>query len=209
MVRVEDLVRAWHELLARYSTAAGIDATGRELLACWMQPHRHYHDLAHLRGILAAIAELAALADDPDAVRLAAWYHDSVYEGRADDEEMSARMAEADLAALGVRDDLVAEVARLVRMTVDHNPGPGDHNGAVLSDADLSSLGLPSADYRRNTAAIRLEYAHVSDDDFRTGRTRIITSLLAAPQLFRTSVARERWEERARVNMRDELADLD
>lgn len=205
---MEDLARAWHTLLRRHTAADGVDATGRLLLECWTESHRRYHDLEHLRGILDAIDDLAAHAADVDAVRLAAWYHDSVYAGRSDDEEMSARRAEADLAALGLPDGLVTEVARLIRITGGHNPAPGDRNGEVLSDADLSALALPADEYRRNSAAIRMEYAHVSDDDFRVGRTRIIQSLLAEPQLFRTSVAQQRWEDAARANMRAELKTL-
>ena len=126
------------------------DATGRAVLARWAEPHRKYHTLTHLRGVLVAVDELAPsvlkTAADVDAVRLAAWYHDAVYDCRSDDEEQSARLAETDLASLGVSWELVAEVARLVRLTVEHDPAPDDGDGAVLSDADLATLALPPAD---------------------------------------------------------------
>jgi predicted metal-dependent HD superfamily phosphohydrolase len=154
------------------------------------------------------VDELGDLATDPDAVRLAAWYHDAVYEGRSDDEERSACMAEVDLSALGVADGVVVEVARLIRMTVEHNPAPDDRNGAVLSDADLSSLAVSAEEYRRNSAAIRAEYAHVVDTDFGAVRARIIRSQLSSPALYRTPVARERWERAARVNLAAELESL-
>jgi predicted metal-dependent HD superfamily phosphohydrolase len=207
-VRVDDLLGAWHTLLARYTSAAEVDDAGRGLLARWSEPHRRYHDLAHLRAVLAAVTELADFAPDPDAVRLAAWYHDAVYAGSPDDEERSAQLAEHELAGLAVAEPLVAEVARLVRMTVEHNPAPQDGNGQVLSDADLAALALPPEQYRRNTAAIRDEYAHVPETDFRAGRTRVIASLLAAPFLFRTEAARQRWESAARANLTAELATL-
>ena len=206
-----DLVREWHALLARHTDGAradDVDAAGRTLLSCWAQPHRRYHDLEHLHGVLAAIDELDFLAADADAVRLAAWYHDAVYAGRSDDEELSARMAEDELAALGLVPELVTEVARLIRMTVEHNPAPDDSNGAVLSDADLAVLAVPLDEYRRNSAAVRAEYGHVSDEDFRAGRARIIRSLLAAPALYRTTMAKERWEPAARANLAAELASL-
>jgi predicted metal-dependent HD superfamily phosphohydrolase len=209
---VQDLAAAWHTLLARYSTTGDADATGRTVLARWAQPHRKYHTLSHLRGVLTAVDELAPsvlkTAADVDAVRLAAWYHDAVYDCRSDDEEQSARLAERDLAALGVSAELVAEVARLVRMTVEHDPAPDDTNGAVLSDADLSTLALPPADYRRNGEAIRQEYAHVAEPAFRAGRAPMIEALLAAPALYRTPAGRQRWEQAARANLTAELAAL-
>lgn len=205
---MEDLVRAWRALIAPHTSSPEADDIGRALLASWTEPHRRYHDVVHLRGVLAAIDELAPLAADPDAVRLAAWYHDAVYAGSPDDEENSARKAEAELTALGVPAPLVAEVARLVRMTVEHDPAPGDSNAEVLSDADLAALAVAAEDYRRNTAAIRAEYAHVPEEAFRAGRVRAIEALLVGPWLFRTEIARQRWERQARANLRAELATL-
>ena len=111
---VGDLIEAWAEVIGPQTADAGAIAVGERLLASWSQPHRHYHCVAHLRDVLAAVDELAVCADDSDAVRLAAWYHDSVYDGRPDDEERSARRAETELSRLGVRAGLVDEVARLV-----------------------------------------------------------------------------------------------
>ena len=181
---------------------------GAALLARWSEPHRRYHDVAHLRGVLDAVDDLAGFAEDPDAVRLAAWYHDAVYAGAPDDEENSALLAESDLSALGLPAGLVAEVARLVRLTVEHDPAPADRNGQVLSDADLAVLALAPEEYRSNTAKVRAEYGHVSDDDFRTGRARVIESLLAAPALYRTPDGRRLWEDAARRNLTSELHSL-
>ncbi len=205
---MEDLVQAWRALLAPHTTSPDVDAAGQALLACWAEPHRRYHDLAHLRGVLSAIDDLEHLAEDPDAVRLAAWYHDAVFAGRSDDEELSAVMAERSLSALGLPAEFVAEVGRLIRMTVEHNPAADDSNGAVLSDADLAVLALPRADYQRNSVAVRAEYAHVPEADFRAARARIIRSLLAEPHLYRTVTARERWEQAARENLAAELESL-
>lgn len=199
---------AWCALLARHTASPDVEATGRALLVRWCEPHRHYHDVAHLRGILRYVDQLAGYAGDADAVRLAAWYHDAVYDGLPDDEERSAQTAEAELALLDLPAALVAEVARLVRMTITHDPASGDRDGEVLSDADLATLALPAEDYQRNTVAIRAEYAHVPEDTFRAARARMIEALLAEPQLFRTPEARQSWEAAARANLRDELVTL-
>ena len=207
-MRVTDLLAQWRALLTRHSVSPDVEATGVALLARWAEPHRRYHDLSHLHGVLEAVEELADVADDADAVRLAAWYHDAVYAGQADDEENSALLAEADLTGLGAAAALVAEVARLVRLTVEHDPAPDDRNGQVLSDADLAVLGLPAEDYRRNTANVRAEYGHVAETDFRAGRVRIIEALLSAPSLYRTERGRQLWEDAARDNMSAELRSL-
>ena len=195
-------------LLARHTASPDIGAVGATMLARWSEPHRRYHDTAHLQGVLDAVDALADHADDPDAVRLAAWYHDAVYAGAPDDEENSALLAEADLRSLQVPAALVDEVTRLVRLTVEHDPGPEDRNGQVLSDADLAELAVTSEQYRRNTARVRAEYGHVPDEDFRAGRARIIAALLAAPALYRTAQGQRRWEAAARENLTAELRTL-
>ena len=185
-----------------------MEAAGQSLVAAWSEPHRTYHSVDHLREILARIDDLADVAEDVDAVRLAAWYHDVVYAGLPDDEERSARRAEEDLSRLGLPAALVDEVARLVRMTVTHDPAPGDRNGEVLSDADLAALAAPRERYRANSAAIRNEYHHISDEAFRKGRIQVLGVLLGGSGVFRTEPGRRHWEAAARENMRAEMAEL-
>ncbi len=205
---MQDLVNAWAALLARHTAEPDAAAVGDDLLASWSEPHRRYHATTHLRDILEHVDELADYADDADAVRLAAWYHDAVYQGLPDDEERSACRAEQDLSRLGLAPDLVDEVARLVRMTTSHNPKPGDRNGEVLSDADLAPLAIERENYVLNTAAIRAEYAHVPEEAFRKGRLRVVKQFLDGPGVFRTETARRLWEANAQENLRAEWAAL-
>ena len=208
MVGVQDLLEAWTALIARHTRDPHAVETGRALLAAWSQPHRRYHSVAHLRDVLAHVEQLADYAQNADAVRLAAWYHDAVYNGLPDDEERSAQLAEQDLSRLGIDARVVDEVVRLVRMTVTHDPAPGDRDGEVLSDADLAALAVPYERYRHNTAAIRAEYAHIPDEVFAKGRTQVLVGLLEGQGVFRTPLGRQRWEEAARRNLRAELAAL-
>src|SRR5690606_41538168 len=86
---MDDLMGRWRAL-----AGPGNDALGRDLLRRWREPHRRYHTVEHLRAVLDAIDELAHHADDPAAVRFAAWFHDAVYAGRpGEDERASAELA--------------------------------------------------------------------------------------------------------------------
>jgi predicted metal-dependent HD superfamily phosphohydrolase len=205
---VDDLVQAWTGLIARNTTDPNALEFGRGLLQAWNEPHRRYHSVQHLRDILDRVEELGPYADDPDAVRLAAWYHDSVYAGLPDDEERSARRAEQELSRLGVAPNTVDEVARLVRLTITHDPAAGDRNGEVLSDADLAPLAVSRDNYRLNSAAIRAEYPHIPDEVFRKGRLQVLAALLDGPGVFRSESGRRQWEAAARDNMRAEMAAL-
>jgi predicted metal-dependent HD superfamily phosphohydrolase len=178
-------------------------------MARYREPSRRYHDVRHLAQVLSAVDELADEADDPEAIQLAAWFHDAVYDVRAgDNEEQSARLAERELPLAGVAATRVADVARLVRLTVTHAVTAGDRDGAVLCDADLSILGAAAADYAAYVAAVREEYAHVPDADFKAGRAAILRQMLARPRLFATERGHDRWEAQARRNVEHEIAEL-
>ena len=201
------LTDAWERLLPGQPTLAS------ELLARWSEPHRHYHDRAHLLAVLRALDLLHSRGEPvgphPRAPWLAAWFHDAVYAGvPGQDEEDSAHLAEELLPSAGVRSGEVDEVARLVRLTADHRPEGHDAGGRLLCDADLEVLARPEPAYRRYAAAVRRDYSMVSDADFARGRSAVLRSLLATEPLFGTSCGQDLWEEPARSNLRAELAEL-
>jgi predicted metal-dependent HD superfamily phosphohydrolase len=190
------------------ATAAGPDPApyADNLLARWQEPQRHYHTLTHLTAVLERVDALEAYAADPDVVRLAAWFHDAVYlPDRSENEERSARLAERALPEAGVPEHKTAEVARLVRLTVTHDPADDDPDGQVLCDADLAILAAPPSTYAAYTAAVREEYHFVPNDAFRTGRAAILRQLLDLPRLFRTPYGQAEWEATARYNLGAEL----
>ena len=176
------------------------------VVAAWSEPHRRYHDLAHLAAVLGIVGELAESARDPDAVRLAAWYHDVVYDPRRDDnEQVSAARARAGLRGL-VPEERLAEVERLVLLTAGHDPDPDDADGAVLCDADLAVLAGPPEAYAVYASAVRAEYGHLSDAEFTAGRIAVLERLLALPALYRSPAVAAEWTPRARANLTAELA---
>jgi predicted metal-dependent HD superfamily phosphohydrolase len=192
-----------------WAALAGDSPTSRTewaaLVAAWSQPHRRYHDLAHLAAVLGLAGELDSAAADPVAVRLAAWYHDAVYDPqRSDNEEVSADRARAGLRGL-VPEARVEEVARLVLLTASHDPEPGDTDGAVLCDADLAVLAGPPEAYATYASAVREEYGHLSDEEFTAGRIAVLEQLLGLPALYRLPAVAGAWEPRARANLTAEL----
>ena len=188
----------------------GADALRAELLAAYADPSRGHHDVGHLHEVLTRLDDLAAAEArfDKIAVRLAAWFHDAIYDGERDSEERSAVWAEEALPAY-VDAATVAEVARLVRLTEHHHPDPGDENGHALSDADLWILAAAPDRYAAYVAAVRREYARLPDDVFAVGRAEVLRALLAKPHLFHTAHGLAEWEEPARTNVLDELTGLD
>jgi predicted metal-dependent HD superfamily phosphohydrolase len=193
-----------------WAALAGDSPTSRmewaAVVAAWSEPHRRYHDLHHLAAVLGTVAGLDEAAADPAAVRLAAWYHDVVYDpARQDNEEVSAGRARAGLRGL-VPEERIAEVERLVLLTAGHDPVPGDGNGAVLCDADLAVLAGPPESYAAYASAVREEYGHLPDEVFTAGRITVLEQLLTLPELYRLPAVAGTWMPRARANLTAELS---
>jgi len=176
------------------------------LLHSYADVARHYHDTQHLCEVLARLDELHAHGTifDQLPVELAAWFHDAIYDGQPGAEERSATLAQRSLNGI-VAPTVVAEVTRLVKLTQTHRPDDSDTNGCALSDADLAILATPAQRYADYVASVRTEYSHVSDADFRQGRTQVLRGLVEKPHLFHTAYARENWETLARANLHHEL----
>jgi predicted metal-dependent HD superfamily phosphohydrolase len=209
---VEDLWSRAVSLLGgdqRVARAAAV-----ELTACYAQPHRRYHTGEHIQAVL---RDSALLADDLHlpvvecaVLTLAACTHDVVYQGQpGDDERASAAWARDWLVRAGVDEAQVVRVEALVLATLAHTAPSGDLTALALLDADLAILGAEQAVYDRYRAAVREEYAAFDDEAWRTGRTAVLSGLLARVPLYATAAARERWETVAKANIAGELASLE
>jgi predicted metal-dependent HD superfamily phosphohydrolase len=201
-----ELRSAWHRL------AAGTHLHALEhLLARLREPHRHYHTATHVMWVLRHVDHIATAglhsSVDLEAVRLAALFHDAVYDPtRADNEAISAALAAQAAAELGWASLRGAAVHRLVMSTASHRPALSDEE--VLVDADLAILGAEPKDYAAYVQGVRAEYAHVSAEQWQRGRSDVLQQFLDVPVLFHTDVMHRERDSRARANLAAELASL-
>ncbi len=204
------------ELLVAWQRHVSADtALLDRLVARHRERHRRYHGVAHLVSVLRDALELAGdeHPDDTGAVIAAAFYHDAIYEPTAPaNERASARLATRDLTALHWAGARVARVAAMIEATGtyldDAAPDSLDVDTAVLLDADLAILAAEPAAYEQYVQAVRAEYRHLDDDEWRAGRTRVVQTLAGRAPLYRTGSAQRRWEHHARANLAAELATL-
>jgi predicted metal-dependent HD superfamily phosphohydrolase len=194
------------ELLTRWNTTLPQQSElGESLITRYSESHRRYHTTKHLLAVLTMIDQLA---DDHDLflVQLAAWYHDAVYAipaGQLSNEEASARLALRELSLVGLEQEDLNQIARLVRLTETHLPGPRDPEGELLCDADLSILASDPVQYADYVAAVRAEYAQVPEEQFLAGRLAVLSEL-ADREIFRTSKGRQ-LSDAARANLTAEI----
>jgi predicted metal-dependent HD superfamily phosphohydrolase len=187
-------------LLARADLPGAVAA---ELRRRHTEPHRAYHDDAHV-GLL-WLRHLLHGGDPGDRdLALAILFHDAVYDPLAkDNEERSAAL----LATLVPGDTAWAQAA--IRATADHLGYAGtDCRVLRLLDLDLTPLAESPEVFARNTAFLRREYAAVEEARWRSGRSGVLARFLAAPAIFRTRLAPV-YEARARKNLIAAVAGLD
>lgn len=179
-----------------------------ELMACYAEPHRHYHATQHLDECMAHLDALRDVAPRPAEVELALWFHDAIYDTRRNDnEQRSADWAGAALMDAGLDPAAVARVHTLILCTRYAAPQT-DADAQVLMDVDLAILGSLPARFAECESQIRAEYAWVSEPIFRQKRRDILELFLSLPSIYATERYRARYEAQARSNLRESIARL-
>jgi predicted metal-dependent HD superfamily phosphohydrolase len=180
------------------------------LEAAYREPQRHYHTLDHIAALQRGLAAHRHLAERPDLIDAAIWFHDAIYDPqRSDNEERSAQWAEAALAALAWPEAAWRAVAAMVRATAHHEGQDASADTRLFLDLDLSVLGQTPATYDAYAAAVRAEYAWVEPHTYATRRAALLRAFLARPLLYDTPELRSAWEDRARRNLAREIEALE
>ncbi|MDZ7839232.1 MAG: hypothetical protein U5R46_00195 [Gammaproteobacteria bacterium] len=206
MVELE-LEKRFRELVSRCAPEADAGELYRMLVDKYSESHRGYHTLEHIRHCLVQLDGARHLADDPDAIELAIWFHDAVFDtGAGDNERRSAQLFDSRL-GLHLSSERAARIHRLIRDT-EHPSEPEDNDGRLMADIDLSSFALPWDEFMRDTRAIAAECAHVPEAQHVAGKCRFLNALLSRSSIFQTAHFRERLEAQARSNIERHMRDL-
>ena len=197
-------IALWHRL--------GAQGSGRSVFAhlskAYAESHRAYHNTEHIRDCLSELDVGRELAQRPDEVEAALWFHDAIYvPGATDNEDKSARLAEIALVACAVPLETARRVAELVLAT-RHLTVPAEADAQLLCDIDLSILGRAPDVFHRFERAIRQEYSQVADGEYRLERAAVLARFLRRPVIFQTVYFRDRFEEQARINLKRAVSDL-
>jgi len=168
------------------------------------KPQRAYHNLTHIADCLRQLDQCVEAVQDPDALEMAIWFHDVIYDPRSSENELkSAEMAESFLSAT-----TLGPTVRELILATRHQHEPREGDAALIVDIDLSILGSVSSEYRRYASAIRAEYSFVPDDQYAAGRTKILSNFLKRPHLFSLPSFRDTLESTARTNLQAEIDSL-
>ena len=197
----------WDRSLQPFSAnQKDVDRLFCDLVAAYSSSNRFYHNLAHIQQVLEVISQARSLAKNLPELQLAAWFHDVIYNPKADDnEEKSAEYAAVVLHRLNLPTEAIASIKNLILTTKTHQASPEDIDSQILLDADLSILGTSNSGYQAYSRAIRQEYAWLCDREYRDGRLRILQNFLQRQRLYHIPLFFVRLEQQARKNLQAEI----
>ena len=178
-------------------------AIHQQLIASYSEPQRFYHTLTHIEHCLSLIDKISSELQNPDALEIAIWFHDVVYQpGARDNEQLSADqfMAITD----GIFDDGLRDTVYQHIMATVHDGAEikyADTN--YMLDIDLSGFGRPWAEFIQDSDNLRLEMEDLPDDVFYQRQTAFQDKLFGQPRFFKTDYFYDNYEARARQNRCD------
>ncbi|EJD52007.1 hypothetical protein AURDEDRAFT_158851 [Auricularia subglabra TFB-10046 SS5] len=215
-------------------SAASPEPSQAAVQAWWKRVHdaydreeqRHYHTLAHITAMWDAFMQWkgdaefqALLSEDPAMTAMllfAVVFHEQVDGFPADPvdvDRLATIIASYTTHQLNVRDDIAAHTSQLILATISHRI-PDDDSARypaclpLFLDLDLEVLSRPRDAYTAYAAQIHAEYAHVSPEDFRKGRSAVLRSL-SQGDIYFTRFCQEHLRDAARANLEWEIGQLE
>lgn len=198
----------WLVLWKRIGARGNTEKIYANLMKRYAEPHRVYHALPHIEDCLDQLEEARHLAANPDAIEMALWYHDAIYDIKAkNNEEKSAELALVIAEDASLPDNFGKRVVSLILAT-KHDAIPIDPDAKIIIDIDLSILGQSEEKFDEYERQIREEYKRVPENEFVTGRSAILKLFLKRPTIYLTQFFRDKYEAQAQKNITRSLAYL-
>ncbi|WP_060875398.1 HD domain-containing protein [Myroides odoratus] len=196
----------FQHIVSQYSTDQNlIQSYWLEIKKQYETVERYYHNLTHLKNILEELNEIRTEINDWEAILFSVFYHDIIYDARAqDNEEQSAQLAKERLTILQLPKSKTDLIVNQIIATKQHQKSTNSDTNYFL-DADLSILGKDWEQYKSYYQNIRKEYAIYPDDVYNQGRKKALTHFLTLTSIFKTPYFKEKYENQARLNIAREI----
>ncbi len=188
---------------------ADVGTIFEDLKTRYTNASRYYHSERHIADYLQELQFCYGMAEHPEEVEVAIWFHDAVYDThRNDNEEQSAALATSFLLRNNVDKDIVQRISAMILATKTHsNLDTADQH--LIADVDLCILGSSPERFDEYDRSIRAEYSWVPEEDYRKGRRAVLEGFLRRDTIFHTSRFKDLYEQRARENLMRTLEVMD
>jgi predicted metal-dependent HD superfamily phosphohydrolase len=199
-----NLQEIYSELLSNIGFSANdIQKNWLDLEKAYSHKSRHYHNLTHINDMIECYETYFDKLQNPNEILFSIFYHDYIYKGSKKDNELKS--AEYALSILSeniqlnkqlVFDAICATQLHQQNMIEDIN---------WLIDFDLKILARDWNGYQIYFEQIRNEYSIYPDFLYKPGRAKALKHFLEHEFIFQTSLFRDLYEEKARLNIEKEI----
>ena len=175
------------------------------------EPIRAYHTLEHICDLINISTPFRSTITDNNAVQLAIFFHDIIYDPTSSlNEDKSAELF-LDLMSNYIDENLVKKVTSYIIATKNHHPpNLDDQDLCFFLDFDMSILGRERDEYSLYTKKIRHEYQHIDEILFNKGRSAFLRKILVSNNpIFSTPEFFSEMEMKARNNIEWEAVELE
>lgn len=177
----------------------------QDMISRYQATNRSYHNEQHLDECFACFKDVRAESQHPAEIEMAIWFHDAIYDSkRKDNEELSAEWALRETIRFGVSRESAERIHSLI-LDTKHQFTPVTQDAEILVDVDLAILGSEPGRFDQYEKQVREEYSWVPGFVFRRKRRQLLEDMLGRQSIYATALFRERYEQRARDNIRRSL----
>lgn len=200
------LKKTFIELLTIYTDNKNlVNELWTEIEKNYSEKTRYYHTLQHLESLLSELTAIKSEIQHWEAILFSLYYHDIIYDARkSDNEEKSAELAEKGMRQIAVPKAIIERSKNQILATKSH-AGSLNPDTNYFTDADLSILGQPWEVYSYYYMNVRKEYAIYPDIVYNPGRKKVLHHFLSMDRIFQTACFYDKYEIRAKENIRKEL----
>jgi len=211
---IKDFKYYWDRLITRLDNWYGLDIDKSfpntylefNIIPAYTKD-RHYHTLRHVISMLENIKDFKLGSfNDTSKLELAIWFHDIIYDATSNNnEELSANQFSLFAEVIGLDEKIIKEVYWMIRVTT-HKGTPQTRLEDIICDLDLREFANDRQ--KLNTIEVRREFSHLSNEEWKFGRTMFVQSMLNKEFIYHTDEYRRLLEDTARNNLQKELDTL-
>lgn len=170
--------------------------------------NRHYHTLHHLDSLLVQLTDIKGEIQNWNTILFTLYYHDIVYNSlKSDNEEKSAKLAERRMKQISASIETIELCKNQILATKSHIISTNNDTN-YFTDADLSVLGQDWEIYSQYYKNVRMEYSIYPNFVYNAGRKKVLNHFLSMKQIFKTEIFYNKFEQKARQNLTNELNSL-
>ncbi|MEL1254426.1 hypothetical protein AAEO57_11605 [Flavobacterium sp. DGU38] len=199
-----DLDKIYSELLLNIGFSTNeIQQNWQDLEKAYSKKSRHYHNLTHLKEMIESFEMYCDKLQNPNEILFSIFYHDFVYSASKKDNELKS--AEYALSILPENVNLNKQlVFDAICATQQHQQNAIEDINWLI-DFDLKILAKDWDDYKIYFEQIRKEYRIYPDFLYKPGRAKALKHFLENEFIFQTDEFRSLYEEKARINIENEI----